>query len=330
MYSNALRKNPLFQPKIAHKQGREDFSVGTVTKPCSFDGVPRQVHRTKYARQRKGINATTQLTVEKHNTPRVYELDATLLYKQFDTVDKNRATRHEANGELSVGRVNSVPSIIQNNVVVETNKPRIIKEHVGASTDYPSSKIGEALLKQKALSSLTTFPDSIAKLNGKLTELLSIASPPVPTKSKAEPAPVPSAPVPSAPVPSAAAAAAAVPSAAAAAAAITIAPTESQSTPPEPETKVDASIYHDSQRGDMKGYETILRRLYRLKSRMSRNPTSDIASDTLDYLRELDIISVHDTENSTIVQKVDTSITQIEGYLAEINAPPVQPQLADV
>ena len=326
MYSNALRKNPLFQPKIAHKQGREDFSVGTVTKPCSFDSVPSQVHRTKYASQRKGIHATTQLTVEKHNTPRLYELDATLLYKKFDTVDKNRGTRHETNGERSVGRVYSVPSIIQNNVVVETNKPRIIKEHVGASTDYPSSKIGEALLKQKALSSLTTFPESFAKLNGKLSELLSIGSPPVPTKPEAEPAPAPApsataATVPSPKSPRSPRLTTPPP--------LTIPPTKSPSTPPEPETKVDNTIYHDSI-GDMKGYETILRRLNRLKSRMSRNPTSDVASDTLDYLRELDIISVHDTENSTIIQKVDTSISQIEGYIAEINAPPVPPKVADV
>jgi len=321
MYSNALRKNPLFQPKIAHKQGREDFSVGTVTKPCSFDSVPSQVHRTKYASQRKGIHATTQLTVEKHNTPRLYELDATLLYKKFDTVDKNRGTRHETNGERSVGRVYSVPSIIQNNVVVETNKPRIIKEHVGASTDYPSSKIGEALLKQKALSSLTTFPEYFAKLNGKLSELLAIGSSPVPTKPEAEPAPVPSATAATVPPPRSPRLTTPPP--------LTISPTKSPSTPPEPETKVDDTIYHDSI-WDLKGYETILRRLNRLKSRMSRNPTSDIASDTLDYLRELDIISVHDTENSTIIQKVDTSISQIEGYIAEINAPHVPPQVADV
>jgi len=318
MYSNALRKNPLFQSKIAHKQGREDFSVGTVTKPCSFDSVPSQVHSTKYSRQKKGVHATTQLTVEKHNTPRVYELDATLLYKKFDTVDKNRGTRHVTNGERSVGRVYSVPSIIQNNVVVETNKPRIIKEHIGASTDYPSSKIGEALLKQKALSSLTTFPESFAKLNGKLSELLSIGSPPMRTKPETEPAPVP----PSATVPSPRSPKSPTPPP------LTIAPAKSPSTPPEPETKVD-NTYHDSI-GDMKGYETILRRLNRLKSRMSRNPTSDIASDTLDYLRELDIISVHDTDNSTIVQKVDTSISQIEGYIAEIKVPTVPPKVADV
>ena len=90
MYSNALRQNPLFKPKKTFKEGVDDFSIGTTTKPCHWDTVPKQANRTKFAKSSKGVFANCQSTIENHNTPRVYELDATLQQKQFESINRNR------------------------------------------------------------------------------------------------------------------------------------------------------------------------------------------------------------------------------------------------
>ena len=298
MYSNALRQNPLFKPKTAYKQGIDEHSVGTVTKPCHWDTIPKQAHRTKYAHQRKRVFATTQSTVEKHHTPANYELDATLQHRQFEKINDNRGFCHEKDGKLHIGRVFSIPSVMQNNVTVETNKPRIIKEHVGGSTEYPTTAIGEALLKQKALTSLVkTFPESLSKLNGKLSELLSIGtdSEPLHTPPKGDQ------------------------------------PNNSPHEPPVQDSGYETSnegddmdIETDEQDDDSKteddkteGYRGLLTKLQRILSRIIRNRDKEIDANALEFLREIDVITDNDMERSTIIEKIKSAIAQIEVYITK-------------
>ena len=314
MYSNALSQNPLFKSKIAYKQGIEEYSIGTVTSPCQWDTVPKQAHRTKYSEQRKAIHATTQSTVEQHVTPKVYELDSTLSQKKFNDVDKNRASCHETTGKRIIGRTFSIPNVIQNNVVIETSKPKIIKEHVGGSSEFPTSKIGEALLKQKTLNVLANdIPECISNLNKKLAMCLSIHTKGTPTTS---PSPPPSAYNP--PLPS---------------------PPQTKSSPSQPHTSVTTSGYETPSEVEMEvdetatttstdsearsaeeeeNYKQLLAKLSRIKTRVVRNPTSDISQATMNYLRDFNIIEAEDTDRSNVVAKIDDAIAQLENHFTKL------------
>ena len=124
----------------------------------------------------EAINANTQLTVEQRVTPKVYELDSTLPQKKFGDVDKNKANCHVTNGKRFVGRTFIIPNLIRNNAAIETSKPIILKERVGGSSDeYPTTKIGEALIKRKALNFLSNdYPDTLSQLSKKLAMCLAI------------------------------------------------------------------------------------------------------------------------------------------------------------
>jgi hypothetical protein len=284
MYSNALPKNPFLKSKIANKQGREEYSIGTVTKICEYDAIPKQVHRTKYTEQRKAIYANTQFTIEQHVTPKVYELDATLSKRLFHDIDKNKPNCQETSEKRSDGRTFTIPNIIQNNVTVETSKPMIFKEHVGGSLNYPTSKIGETLIKQKAIDFLANdFPDTFSKLNKKLAMCLSIKAP---TTSP-----------PSSPK--------------------TQSKNTSVKTPMEAKlqqtTLTDNTEYEERSAEEDANYKQILGKLTRIKSRITRNPTSEIAQPTIQYLRDLQIIQPEDTK-SNIITKIDSAIVQLENH----------------
>ena len=312
MDSNALFRNPLFKPKFAHKQGREEHSVGTITKPCHWDSIPKQVHQTKYANQRKRTFASNQSTIERHNTPRVYELDATLQHKLFDVIDKNRRYSPEMDNNRSIGRVFSIPSVIQNNVVVETNKPRIIQEHVGGSTGYPNSKIGETLLKQQALTSLTTtFPDSLSKLNKKLAELIAIkadsnrtlkTNQTLPTKP-----PVSSTPPAQNSTPLSHSSNSGYET-----------PNETEDMDVDEKTGTPPSTESQQATEDAQNYRVLLTKLTRIKSRISRNRTSLPDETTMNYLREYSVIEPNDVDRPTISAKIDTAIAKLENHLANL------------
>jgi len=310
MYSNALRQNPLFKSKIAYQQGREEYSIGTVTKPCQWDAVPKQVHRTKYSEQRKAIHANTQSTVEQHVTPKVYELDSTLPQKKFSDVDKNKANCHETTGKRFVGRTFTIPNIIQNNVAIETSKPIILKEHVGGSSDeYPTSKIGEALIKQKAINFLANdFPESLSKLNKKLAMCLSIQTKGTPTQTPT------TSPPPSPPTKS-------------------IHSTPVTNTGNEIPMEVKMEVEHTTltesteyegrsaeEEEEDENYKQILGKLSRIKSRVSRNPMNDIDVRTMNYLRDIKIIETEDTTRLIIVAKIDDAITHLENHFATPHA----------
>jgi len=306
MYSNALRQNPLFKSKTAYKQGREEYSIGTVTTPCQWDSVPQQAHRTKYSEQRKAIHATTQSTVEQHVTPKVYELDSTLPQKKFNDVDRNRANCHETTGRRFIGRTFSIPNVIQNNVAIETSKPRIIKEHVGGSTDFPTSNIGEALLKQKALNVLANdFPECLSNLNKKLAACLSIQAKGTPTQTPTSSFPPQTTRPPS--------------------------QRSSFETPSEVEMEADGqtetatetalttSTETEAQAAtDEENYKQLLAKLSRIKTRVVRNPTSDISEATMNYLREFSIIEAEDTDRIIIVVKIDDAIAQLENHITKL------------
>ena len=226
-------------------------------------------------------------------TPKVYELDATLSQRKFQDINKNKANCQETSEKRSVGRTFTIPNIIQNNVTIETSKPMIFKEHVGGSSDFPNTKIGETLIKQKAIDFLANdFPDSFSKLNKKLAMCLSIKG------SKTD---TPTTSPPSSPK--------------------TQSKNTSVKTPME--TKLQQTTLTDSteyegrsieEKEEDENYKNILGKLTRIKSRVTRNPQSDIAQSTIQYLRDLQIIQPEDTEKLNIITKIDGAIVQLQNH----------------
>ena len=62
-----------------------------------------------------------------------------------------------------------------NNTTQETGKPRIIKEHIGATnTQFPTTKIGQEILRQKALMNITELPNIMKSLITSVKDLKQI------------------------------------------------------------------------------------------------------------------------------------------------------------
>ena len=78
MYSNSVKRNPIFHKKRAPKEGSEHFSVGCVTESTAYDAIPKTIHRTKYVQQNYDIRNNTSRTILEYNEALNYEKNANL------------------------------------------------------------------------------------------------------------------------------------------------------------------------------------------------------------------------------------------------------------
>ena len=65
-------------------------------------------------------------------------------------------------------------------------------------------------------------------------------------------------------------------------------------------------------------YKQLLAKLSRIKTRVVRNPTSDISQATMNYLRDFNIIEAEDTDRSNVVAKIDDAIAQLENHFTKL------------
>ena len=173
MYSNSVKRNPIFQRKRAPKVGIENFSVGCVTESTAYDTIPKQIHRTKYAQQNYDIRNNTSRTILEYNEALNYEKNANL--RLFSDINKNNNTSYERPAPTSHRRAFYNPPLRTNNTAQETGKPRIIKEHIGATnTQFPTTKIGQEILRQKALMNITELPNIMKSLINSVKDLKQI------------------------------------------------------------------------------------------------------------------------------------------------------------
>jgi hypothetical protein len=68
------------------------------------------------------------------------------------------------------------PPLRSNNTTQETDKPRLIKEHIGATntTNFPTTRIGQEQLRQKALMNITELPSIMKSLIDSVKDLKQI------------------------------------------------------------------------------------------------------------------------------------------------------------
>ena len=131
MYSNSVKRNPIFQTKRAPKLGVENFAVGCVTEPTEYDTVSKSIHRTKYVQQKYDIRNNTSRAVLEYKEALNYEKNANL--NRFSDINKNNKSSYELPAPAIHRRAFYNPPLRNNNTTQETDKPRIIKEHVGAT-----------------------------------------------------------------------------------------------------------------------------------------------------------------------------------------------------
>ena len=173
MYSNSVKRNPIFQRKIAPKVGSEHFSVGCVTESTAYDTIPKPIHRTKYVQQNFEIRNNASRAILEYNEAMNYEKNANL--QLFSDINKNNNTSYERPAPTSLRRSFYNPPLRSNNTTQETGKPRIIKEHIGASnTQFPTTRIGQEILRQKALMNITELPNIMKSLINSVKDLKQI------------------------------------------------------------------------------------------------------------------------------------------------------------
>ena len=173
MYSNSVKRNPIFHKKRAPKVGIEHFSVGCVTESTAYDTIPKTIHRTKYVQQNYEIRNNTSRTILEYNEALNYEKNANL--QLFSDINKNNNTSYERPAPTSHRRAFYNPPLRSNNTTQETGKTRIIKEHIGASnTQFPTTRIGQEILRQKALMNITELPNIMKSLINSVKDLKQI------------------------------------------------------------------------------------------------------------------------------------------------------------
>ena len=176
MYSNSVKRNPIFQTKRAPRLGNENFAVGCVTESTVYDNTPKSIHRTKYVQQNYDIRNNTSRTVLDYTKALNYEKNANL--NLFSDINKNNRSVGISGPPIPHRRAFYNPPLRSNNTTQETDKPQLIKEHIGATntTNFPTTRIGQELLRQKALMNITELPSIMKSLIDSVKDLKQISN----------------------------------------------------------------------------------------------------------------------------------------------------------
>ena len=295
MYSNSVQRNPIFQSKRAPKLGNENFAVGCVTESTVYDKTPKAIHRTKYVQQNYDMRNNTSRTILEFTKALNYEKNANL--NLFSDINQNNRSVG-LSAPVPHRRAFYNPPLMNNNTTQETDKPRLIKEHIGATntTNFPTTRIGQEQLRQKALMNITELPSIMKSLIDSVKDLKQISN----TKDNIEvPEIVESVDV-------------------------TPASTASTSRPvddnryTEDEPPVVEEFQDSTQDMDIEKYNNELKELERISSRIKRN--GGISDRTIAKLIDWDVITSEMSSNSELIlERIDEYSELIKAEIAEMS-----------
>ena len=296
MYSNSVQRNPIFQSKRAPRLGNENFAVGCLTESTVYDKTPTAIHRTKYVQQNYEIRNNTSRTVLEYTKALNYEKNANL--NLFSDINQNNRSVGLSGPPVLHRRAFYNPPLMNNNTTQEMDKPRLIKEHIGATntTNFPTTRIGQEQLRQKALMNITELPSIMKSLIDSVKDLKQISN----TKDNIEvPEIVESVDV-------------------------TPASTASSSRPvddnryTEDEPPVVEEFQDSSQDMDIEKYNNELKELERISSRIKRN--GGISDRTIAKLIDWDVITSEMSSNSELIlERIDEYSELIKAEIAEMS-----------
>jgi hypothetical protein len=169
MYSNAR----LSKPSTTHVVSRsinstvEQFEVGTVAPShadfTSINRLPRQ------SRESKRLSDSSMKTAYLRHKPEIFQMNPTIVpfsaFHQTRQASETSAapytpTPHEHRSQPKAG------------TVLELAKQKPIAEHVGATHhQYPSSIVGDTLLRQQALLTINSLPTLISRLKADIEDI---------------------------------------------------------------------------------------------------------------------------------------------------------------
>ena len=177
MDSNSIRSNPLFQRKKVPRLGVEEFAVGSESDRIPDDLIPKPTHRTKHERQKHDIANISRHTLLQHAQNYNFEMNANL--NRFADVQSSERSAFTTNMKIPHRRSFYNPPLSVNNSVQEAHKPRVIKEHVGAShNEYPTTKIDRELLNQRGIQNISQLDEMMKQLSNGVEALKSASTRP--------------------------------------------------------------------------------------------------------------------------------------------------------
>ena len=169
MYSNAR----LSKPSTTHVVSRsinstvEQFEVGTVAPShadfTSINRLPRQ------SRESKRLFESSMKTAYLRHTPEIFQLNPAIV--PFSALHQTRKSS-ETSAVPYTPKSHEHRSQPKAGTVLELAKQKPIAEHVGATHhQYPSTVVGETLLRQQALLTINSLPTLIARLKADIEDI---------------------------------------------------------------------------------------------------------------------------------------------------------------
>jgi hypothetical protein len=147
----------------------DDFEVGTVAPTCVTLHVPYRLQN--YHTHKASIIHKSMRSEHIQEPPATNQLNASLV--PFSTFLKDSASTTRTNSRLlQTPKPNKQSPPPHTGTVVELAKHRPITHHVGATHHrYPSTSIGDTLLKQQAILTINSLPSLIDRLKQDLADI---------------------------------------------------------------------------------------------------------------------------------------------------------------
>lgn len=180
MYSNARLSKPSNTHRpfgTSPRSAVERIEVGTVA-PSQSDFIAN-TRRPKQSRESKLLFDSSMKTAYLRHKPEIFQTNPAIVpFCSF----------HDGLGVCEASAVPYTPKTQEHRsqpkagTVLELSKPKPITEHVGATHhQYPSTAVGETLLRQQALLTVNSLPTLIARLKADIEDLANTRQGPRPT-----------------------------------------------------------------------------------------------------------------------------------------------------
>ena len=170
MYSNARLSKPSNTHRpfgTSPRSAVEQFEVGTVA-PSHSDFTPN-TRQPRQSRESKRLFDTSMKTAYLRHKPEIFQTNPSIV--PFCSFHEGQGVR-----ETSAAPHNPTPhehrSQPQSGTVLELAKHKPVAEHVGATHhQYPSTVVGDTLLRQQALLTINSLPTLISRLKADIKDI---------------------------------------------------------------------------------------------------------------------------------------------------------------
>ena len=169
MYSNARISKPSTTHAVSRnlRSAVERFEVGTVA-PSHSDFTPN-TRMPRQSRESKRLSDSSMKTAYLRHTSEIFQTNPAIV--PFSTLHQSRQAS-ETSAVPYAPKTHEHRSQPKAGTVLELAKQKPIAEHVGATHhQYPSTVVGDTLLRQQALLTINSLPTLIARLKADIEDI---------------------------------------------------------------------------------------------------------------------------------------------------------------